>query len=163
MATLQELVEDFLAQRRIAVVGVSRADRLSPANAIWKKLLGAGYEAFAVNPQADEIDGQQCYRSLSAIPSGVDGVVFAAPPGAAEEVVRECEQLGIRRFWMHRALGTGSVSPAAAEFARQNGITVIAGACPMMYVPPVDFGHRCFKFVLRITGGLPKGKSAARS
>ncbi|MBI3645040.1 MAG: CoA-binding protein [Acidobacteriales bacterium] len=155
MATLQELVEDFLALKRIAVVGVSRADKLSPANAIWKKLLGAGYEAFAVNPQTDEIDGQPCHRSLGAIPSGVDAVVFAAPPGAAEEVVRECAQLGIHRFWMHRALGTGSFSPAAAELARQNGIAVIAGACPMMYVPPVDIAHKCFKFVLRITGGLP--------
>ena len=156
MATLQELVEDFLAQKRIAVVGVSRSDKMAPANAIWKKLQGAGYEAFAVNPQTDEIDGQPCHRSLGAIPSGVDGVVFAAPPAAAEEVVRECARLGIHRFWMHRSMGTGSVSPSAAELARQNGIAVIAGACPMMYVPPVDFAHKCFKFVLRITGGLPK-------
>ncbi len=156
MATLQELVEDFLAQKRIAVVGVSRTDRASPANAIWKKLGGAGYEVFAVNPQADEIDGQRCHRSLRAIPSSVNAVVFAAPPGAAEKVVRECAELGIRRFWMHRAVGTGSVSPAAAELAKQNGIAVIAGACPMMYVPPVDIAHKCFKIVLRITGRLPK-------
>jgi uncharacterized protein len=156
MATLQVLIGDFLAQKRIAVVGVSRTEKISPANAIWKKLLGAGYEVFAVNPHADQIEGQPCHHNLREIPTGVDAVVFAAPPSAAEEVVRECAQLGIRRFWMHRAMGAGSVSPAAAEFARKNGIAVIAGACPMMYVPPVDFGHKCFKFILRFTGGMPK-------
>jgi predicted CoA-binding protein len=155
MHSLDEAVQDFLAQGRIAVVGVSRMDTASPANLIWRKLRKAGYETYAVNSQADEIEGQRCYRSLSEIPGGVGAVVLAAPAAAAESVVDECARLRIRRLWMHRSFGTGSVAPAAVKRAHTLGINVIAGVCPMMYVPPVDFPHRCMKFLLRLTGSLP--------
>ena len=153
--TLQQAVDDFLAQQRIAVAGVSRSTT-SAANAIYRKLKGAGYEVFPINPKTETVEGDRCYASVRDVPGGVQGVVIATPPEAALAIVGECADLGISRVWMHRSFGAGSVSEAAAARARERGMTVIAGACPMMYCKPVDFGHRCIRAVLKLTGGLPK-------
>jgi len=155
MAWLDEAVRAFLAHKRIAVAGVSRGGAL-PSNAIYRKLRGAGHEVFAVNPAASEVEGGPCYPNLRAIPGGVEAVVIATPPAAADALVRECVDLGIRHVWMHRSFGGGSVSPAAVAYGREHGVTVIDGACPMMFVQP-DVGHRCVRWILGMTGGLPKG------
>ena len=157
MTTVTEAVNDFLAQRRIAVAGVSRDAAGHGGNFVYKRLRDRGYEVFAVNPNADKVEGDTCYRDLASIPGGVDAVVIATTPAAAESVVAECESLGIRRVWMHRSFDAGSVSEAAAVAGRKAGMTVIAGACPLMYGPTSDVGHKCMRWVLGLTG---KGASA---
>lgn len=157
MQTLKEKVRDFLSQKRIAVAGVSRnPEKGAAANLIYNKLKDAGYQVFAVNPQADTVEGDKCYPDLKSIPEGVDGAVIVTPQGAVEEVVRQCIETGVSRVWMHRSFGAGSVSKDAAKLGEENGISVIAGACPMMYLQPVDFGHKMIKGILRFTGGMPK-------
>ena len=148
-------IEDFLAQKRIAVAGVSR-DANQAANAVYKKLRGAGYRVYALNPSAQEVEGDPCYPDLKALPEKVDGIVISTPPEAADQIVRQCAEAGVSRVWLHRSFGTGSVSPTAVKFCEEKGISVIAGACPMMYCKPVDFGHACMRWALRLTGGLPK-------
>ncbi len=155
MATMKEAVSDFLAQKRIAVAGVSR-DPNQPANLIFRTLRKGNYEVFAVNPNADEVEHETCYHDLASIPGGVDAVVVATPPEVAEDVVRDCEKAKVSRVWMHRSFGKGSVSPEAAAFCREHNIRVIAGGCPMMFIPGADPGHRCMRIVLSLTGGLPK-------
>ncbi len=157
MSTLKEAVDDFLAQKRIAVAGVSRNSG-EAANIIYKKLRGSNYQVFAVNPKADQVEGDPCYPDLASIPEGVDGVVVSTPPQAAEQIVRECAELGISRVWMHRSFGQGSVSEAAVELCREKKIAVIPGACPMMFCEPVDFGHKCIRWILKVSGGLPKAE-----
>ncbi len=155
MMELRDAVADFLALRRIAVAGVSRSKN-EAANVVYRKLRDAGYEVFPVNPNTDEVEGDACYSNLASIPGGVEGVVVATHPKVTEDVVRECVAVGIRHIWMHRSFGQGSVSDEAAEYGRQNGIAVIAGGCPMMYCQPVDIGHKCMRWILNLTGGLPK-------
>lgn len=155
MSRMNAMVEDFLAQKRIAVAGVSR-DANQAANMIYRKLRGAGYQVFALNPSAQEVEGDACYADLKALPEKVDGIVVSTPPEAADEIVKQCAEAGVSRVWLHRSFGKGSVSPSAVKFCEENGISVIAGACPMMYCKPVDFGHTCMRWALRLTGGLPK-------
>jgi len=155
MPELQDAIHDFLAQKRIAVAGVSRSGQ-EAANVIFQKLSDSGYEVFPVNPKAEEVEGAKCYPNLAAIPGGVDGVVAATPPAGTLELVQECAELGIPRVWMHRSFGEGSVDEKAVELCAEAGIAVIPGACPMMYCQPVDFGHKCIRFILRLSGGLPK-------
>lgn len=159
MSTLQEAAHDFLAQRRIAVAGVSRAGGF--ANAICQKLRDTGHEVFPINPHAREIDGAPCYPDLAAIPGGVDALLIATPPEAAADLVRQCGRLHIGRVWMHRSVGPGSVSEEAVRLCRELGITVIPGACPMMFCEPVDVAHRCARWFMRVTGGLPQPAGAA--
>jgi predicted CoA-binding protein len=139
------LVQQFLSQRRIAVAGVSRqADQ--PANAILRKLRGAGYEAFAVNPAAQQLEGGPCYPDLAAIPGGVTAVMVVTPASAAAGVVEEAAALGIRYVWLHRSFGEGSVSSAAVRAAQTHGMAAITGGCPMMFVAPVDPFHRVMRW-----------------
>ena len=156
MPTLKEASRDFLAQKKIAVAGVSRTPAGHGANVVYTGLRKAGYEVFAVNPHADQVEGDLCYRDLKSIPGGVDAVVVATPPEVSADVVRECAEQGIARVWLHRSFGGGSVSEEAASLGREHGIRVIAGGCPMMFLQGTDIGHRCMRWVLNLTGGLPK-------
>ena len=155
MATLKQAVDDFLAQKRIAVVGVSR-DPNQAANLVYRTMRKAGYEVFAVNPNADEVEGDPSYHDLATVPGAIDAAVVATPSAASESVSRECAERGISRVWLHRSFGQGRVSPDAAEFCHENGVTVIDGGCPMMFLPGTDIGHKCMRFVLNVTGRLPK-------
>jgi len=155
MSTLKEAVSDFLAQERIAVAGVSRNGDAA-ANLIYRKLRDAGFQVFPVNPNAEEVQGDPCYSNVTSIPDGIDGVVIATQPQVTDQIVRGCAEAGITRIWMHRSFGAGSVSPEAVTFCRENNITVIPGGCPLMFCEPVDFGHKCMRWILNLTGGLPK-------
>jgi predicted CoA-binding protein len=154
--TMSPSVKEFLAQKCIAVAGVTRKEAAAPGNLIFRKLRDAGYEVYAINPKAETVEGARCYADLKSAPGPLEGVVLTTPPAATEALVRECAELGIRRVWMHRSFGQGSVSQAGVEFCREKNIDVIAGGCPMMFCEPVDFGHKCMRWVLRLTGGLPK-------
>ena len=132
--TLDTKVHDFLAQKRIAVAGVSRANSRHPAaNLIYHRLKNSGHDVVAVNPQMQTFEGDRCYPDLQSIPGGVDGVVIITRPETTERIVHDCSDARVRRVWMHQSLAKGSsVSPAADEYCRQHDISVIAGACPMM-------------------------------
>ncbi|MGD2070220.1 MAG: CoA-binding protein [Gemmatimonadota bacterium] len=155
MDELRAAAEDFLSQRRIAVVGVSREGD-SAANPVYRRLREKGYEVFPVNPHADEVEGDPCLPSVGEIPGGVDGVVVATHPAVSADVARECVAAGVPRVWFHRSFGTGSVSDEAVAVCEQAGLRVMAGACPMMFLEPVDFGHRCMRWILDKTGKLPE-------
>ena len=115
-----------------------------------------GYTVFAVNPAAERVEGDSCYPDLSSIPGGVDAVVIAARPETAEATLRECADLGIQHAWMHRAIGGGSVSEAAAAWGQQHGIRVIDGGCPLMFGPTADAGHKLMRFVCTLAGRVPR-------
>jgi predicted CoA-binding protein len=155
--TLDEKVDDFLAQKRIAVAGVSRDKSHHPTgNLIYGRLKKSGHDVFAVNPHMQTFEGDRCYSDLQSIPGGVDGVVIVTRPETTQRIVRDCRDAGVRRVWMHQSFGKGtSVSPEAVEYCRQHDIRVIGGACPMMYGEGADVGHRCMRWMLRLTGGLP--------
>lgn len=156
MQTIKDAAGEFLSQRRIAVTGVSRQAKDHGANVVYGRLRDRGYEVFAVNPNADEVEGDPCYHTLHDIPDGVDAVVVGTRADRAEDTVRECDELGIRRVWMHRSFGKGSVCDAATVYGRDHGMTVIDGGCPLMFDPTADTGHKVMKFVLTHTGKVPK-------
>ena len=156
MTKIRDAATEFLAGRRVAVTGVSRHPKDHGSNVVYQRLRARGYEVFAVNPNADEVEGDPCYHDLRSIPGGVDGVVIATRPELAEETMRECADLGITHVWMHRGPGTGSVSEAAGEYGRRHGITVIDGGCPCMFGPTGDLGHKAMRIVLSLTGNVPR-------
>lgn len=154
--SLQTQAAEFLAQKRIAVVGV-RSSQDDAANGIFRKLRDTGYTVFPVNPHADTVEGVTCYPNVQAIPDGVEGVVIVTRPEVTAQVVRDCAEAGVKSVWMHKGMGN-SVSDEAVQFCHDNGIAVIPGACPMMYCEPVDVFHKCFRWVLGAVGQLPKPK-----
>jgi hypothetical protein len=82
--------------------------------------------------------------------------VFATRPEIAEETMRQCAELGIKHVWMHRGPGAGSVSEAATEYGRRQGIAVIDGGCPCMFGPTADRGHKVMRAIFTLTGKVPR-------
>lgn len=156
--TLEARVHEFLARKRIAVAGVSRDNSAHPAaNLIYRRLKHTGHEVIPVNPSLQSFEGDRCYPDVKSIPGVVEGVVIVTRPEITERIVRDCDAAGVRRVWMHQSMARGSsVSPDAEAYCRQHEISVIAGACPMMYGDGVDIGHACMRWFLGLTGGLPK-------
>ena len=154
MIPTKQAATSFLQCKRIAVTGVSRAPKGHGSNAVYKRLRDRGYEVFAINPNADEVEGDRCYHQLKDIPGGVDAVVMATRPETVEQTMRDCVDLGITKAWMHRAFGAGSVNAEATRFGREHDVTVIDGGCPLMFEPTTDFGHKIIKLVC--SGKVPK-------
>jgi uncharacterized protein len=148
MQSVKKAASAFLANKRVAVTGVSRTAKGHGSNLVYKRLRERGYEVFPVNPNADRVEGDLCYPDLRSIPGGVDAVVIGTRPELAEGTVRQCAELGIRQVWMHWGAGDSSVSDAATAYGRANGITVIDGGCPLMFGPTSDVGHKLMRFAL---------------
>jgi predicted CoA-binding protein len=155
MQDVKTAASEFLAKKRVAVTGVSRNEKSGHgSNTVYKRLRERGYEVFAVNPNATEVEGDRSYKNLGSIPGGVDAVVIATRPDRAGETMHECTELGIKHVWMHRGPGAGSVSPEATAYGREHNITVIDGGCPCMFEPTADFGHKVMRIVF--SGHVPK-------
>jgi uncharacterized protein len=148
------IIRDFLSQKRIAVVGVSR-DPKDISRALLRTLRERGYEAFAVNPGLTSIEEMPCYASLRDIRSPIDGVLVMTSPAITDQVVEECAQLHIPRVWMYRAGGLGAVSPQAVEFCEDHGIAVVPGECPYMFLSGERWFHRLHGVIKRISGAYP--------
>jgi predicted CoA-binding protein len=155
--TLKERIDDFLAQKRIAVAGIS-AKRETTGNLIYRKLKSAGYQVVGISPTTSEFDTDQCYPDLLTLPESVDGVFIATRPAVTTELVQQCVAAKVPRIWIHESLmrSQTSVSAEAVALCREHNISLIAGACPMMYCAPVDFGHRCMRWMMQVSGGMPK-------
>ena len=161
MAKIDNMVDEFLAQKKIAVVGVSDK-RDTGCNLNYRKFKDAGYQVFAVNPRISEFEGDPCYPDLKSIPEKPDAVFILASPKVTDDVVKQCVDLGVKHIWMHCMMGTKpglvqsmtSVSQDAVETCKANGIAVIPGSCPNQFLKP-DFGHAMMRVLWR-TFGLMK-------
>jgi uncharacterized protein len=152
--TTIEDVEDFLDQKRIAFVGVSR-DAKDFSRTLFRDLRQQGYTVIPVNPQMTDVEGSRCFARVQDVTPAVDGALIMTPAAKSEELVRDCAQAGITRVWLHRGTGAGSVSPAAVDLCQQFGIRVVAGYCPYMFLPQTPFFHRIHGFLMKVTGAYP--------
>jgi len=148
--TTKATMDDFLAQKTFAIVGVSR-DQKKFGNIVYRDLKKKGFDVIPVNPKTDSIDGDPCYPNLAALPKPAGGVVIIVPPDRTESVVKEAKEAGISRVWMQQGAG----SKAAIQFCEENGMNVVHGHCIMMFTDPTGF-HKFHRWVWKILGKLPK-------
>jgi len=151
----REQITDFLGQKRLAMVGVSRNPQ-DFGRALFREFCQRGYDMVPVNPGVAEVDGRTCYSRVQDIEPPVDGVLLMTSPAVTDQVVRDCAEVGIRRVWMYRAAGQGAVSPSAVAFCQDQNIGVVPGECPFMFFTDASFFHRAHGFFRQITGRLPK-------
>ena len=158
MKKLDILVQEFLAQKKIAVVGVSDK-RDTGCNLAYKKFKENGYQVYAVNPRISTYEGATCYADLKSIPEKVDAVFILASSQVTEQVIQQCVELSVKHVWMHCMMGTKpglaagmtSVSQSAVEMCKANRIAVIPGSCPNQFLKP-DFGHAMMRGMWRMFG-----------
>lgn len=155
---LDSLVNDFLAQKKIAVVGVSDK-RDTGCNLAYRNFKAAGYTVSAVNPRLSVFEDDPCYPDLKSIPDKPDAVFILTNPQVTEDVVQQCVDLGVKHVWMHCMMGTKpglaesmtSVSQDAVRMCEENGITVIPGSCPNQFLK-ADIGHAIMRVLFRTLG-----------
>lgn len=145
----QDLINQFLSNQYIAVVGVSRKGDI-PANYIFKKFKSAGYQTYPVNPNAETVEGEKCYPDLMSLPDQVESVFLAGPPEASAHAIDDCAKVGASIVWMHQGIGNGSYSSEANDKCKAHGIHAITNGCPMMFIKPVDPFHRVLRWVKKI-------------
>lgn len=150
MTTTQADIDNFLACQRIALVGVSRNPK-DFSRELFRELCRRGYAVVPVNPVVSEIEGRPCFPSVREVDPPVEGALLMTPPFETERVVRECVLSGVPRVWMHRGAGRGAVSPEAVAFCRANGIRLVEGYCPFMFLPRASFFHRVHGFFLKLS------------
>ena len=148
------VVRDFLSQKRIAVVGVSK-DPKDFSRGLLRTLRQHGYDAVAVNPALQTAEDAPCFARLADVTPPVDGALLMTSPTVTDAVVRECASLHIPRVWMYSAGNHGAVSSQAVEFCKANGIAVVPGECPYMFLAGEPWFHRLHGFFKKITGSYP--------
>ena len=148
--TSKKIVDEFLLQKKIAVVGVSRK-KTKFGNAIYKELKQKGYNVFPINPHINTFEGDACYPDLLSLPEKVDAVVINVPSVQTEKVVREAKQAGINKVWLQQ----GSQSEEAVKFCEENGIDYVSNECILMFAQPSAFIHSAHRWVWGVLGKLP--------
>ena len=147
----RSLISEFLSQKRVAVVGISRSGR-GFGNAVFNELRSRDYEVYPVHPQAPDIAGERCWPSVLELPEGIGGIVFVIPPSETEKVVQDVVKAGIPRVWMQ----PGSESAAAIRYCEENGLQVVSGQCILMFLEKAAFFHRAHRWVWQMLGKLPR-------
>lgn len=147
-------VREFLAQRRIALVGVSRNPK-DFSRMLFREMCKRGYDMVPVNPAAGELERRRCFGRVQEIDPPAEGALVMTAPRDTERVVRDCAEAGVRRVWMHRGGGQGAVNKEAAEFCHKNDIRLVEGYCPFMFLPATSFIHRVHGFVLKLLCRYP--------
>jgi hypothetical protein len=149
--TSKAAVEEFVSQKTLAIVGLSRNGQKF-GNYAFKALRAKGYRVFPIHPQADQIDGAKCYRDFQSLPEKVDGVLIVVPPVQTEQVVRKAAAAGVHRVWMQQ----GAESEAAISYCGEHNMSVVHGECILMFAPPVESAHRAHRWLWKMLGKLPK-------
>jgi hypothetical protein len=150
------LAQEFLAQRRFAVVGASD-DPKSFGRTVLRELRDHGYEVVAVNPHVRTVLDEPCYPSLAAVPGALDGAIVMLHRDRSARIVRECLDAGVPRVWLFQGVGgAGAVSDEALALCAEHGLPVVAGACPLMFLEPVGLVHRIHRRVRQLNGSLAR-------
>lgn len=149
--SLKKDIDEFLALKKIALVGVSRKS-VKFGNSIFKELKKRNYTVFPLNCFLTQYEGVPCYTDLKSLPEKVDGIITVVKPEKTELVIKEAAELGIKWIWMQQ----GSQSERAIELCKENNISFVANECILMFLEPVESVHKFHRFILKLFGKMPK-------
>jgi uncharacterized protein len=144
-------IDRFLSEKRLALAGASRTGKKF-GNAVIKDLKPKGFEIFPVHPEASEIEGTPCYRSIADLPAGVENLILSVPPEQTERLVQEAAAFGIKRVWMQQ----GAQSANAIRLCEEKGIRVVHGECILMFAEPLGWFHGVHRWIWKVMGRYPR-------
>lgn len=148
--TSKAIVDEFVSQEKLAIVGVSRSGQKFGNGAV-RELKAKGYKMFIIHPEAETLEGNPVYKDFASLPEKVGGVVVCVKPDQTESVVRAAAAAGITRFWLQQ----GSQSEAAIRFCKDNNLSEVHGECIMMYGVGTGL-HGFHRKVNKFFGKAPK-------
>jgi uncharacterized protein len=120
----ETLRQAMIGARTIAVVGLSD-NPARPSHGVARYLQSQGYRIIPVNPNIQEVLGEQAYPDLISVPDAIDLVDVFRRSDQVAPTVDEAITKGVSTIWMQ----LGVVDEQAAQRARDAGITVIMDRC----------------------------------
>ena len=147
----KNLVDGFLTERKLAVVGASRTGKKF-GNMVLKELQPKGYTLFPIHPEMEYVENLKCYGSFRDLPEKVNAAFVAVSPAKALAAVEEAHAAGVSKIWLQQ----GAQSPEAVEYCRSNQIDLVSGECIFMYAEPVESIHKFHRFIRKLFGRMPK-------
>jgi len=150
MVTLNQ-INSFLAPRKMAVAGASRNPKKF-GGYVFAELKQKGFELYPINPNADEIQGVKCFKSVEELPADVTHLLILTPKTQTEEVSQAAAKKGFEMVWIQQTSDT----PEALKAFDDAKIPVISKKCIMMFASPVKGGHSFHRFFVKAFGGYPK-------
>ena len=150
MSSLKD-IKEFLDQKNIVVAGVSRSGK-NIGNSIYNELKKKNYNVVQLNPNADEIMGEKCFKSFEELPKDISAAVLCVQPSESISAVKEALNKGIKKVWMQ----LGSDSEEAINFCKENNMVCVYGQCFLMFAEPVESVHKFHRFFYKLFGKYPK-------
>ncbi len=94
-------------------------------------------EVYLVNPKHDQILGEKCYPSISAIPEPVETIVVAIPATGVPDVIEEAGKTGTKAAIVVSSgfaeVGNGVLEEKLVDASRRHNVMVIGPNCLGIY------------------------------
>jgi predicted CoA-binding protein len=148
-------VHSFLAERRFAMIGVSRNPKDFSAR-LFAEFTNRGYAVVPVNPAAQEIFELKSYDRIQDIQPRLRAAIVMTPRSLDLDILRDCAEAEVKMVWLYGVTGPKGISRQAIEFCETKGINLIAGYCPYMFLSKSAFYHRIHGAVARLIGKYPQ-------
>ncbi len=155
MAETLPRIHSFLAEKRFAMIGVSR-DPKDFSSRMMSDFVNRGYDVVPVNPGANEIAGLRAFASIGDIAPPVRAALVMTPRRLDPDIIGQCAEANVRMVWLYGVSGPKQTSPEALTLAQSSGIELIAGYCPYMFLPNAAFFHRIHGAIARVFGTYPR-------
>ena len=147
-------IKEFLANKRIAMIGVSRNKKHFSRN-LMNGMIKAGYDIIPVNPHGDEIDGEKCVDKIGKINPPIDNVIIMLKKELVLNALRDCNRADVKNVWVYGMRGATDVDVKAIEFCKEKDINLVAGYCPYMFLDKTGLPHRIHGLIWKIIGLYP--------
>ena len=144
-------IESFLSTRKLAIIGVSRNPKKF-GRQVYDALKKKGFTVYGVNPNAENLNGDPCYKDIASLPDEVDRVFIVTPPEKTAENVSMALDKGIKNIWIQQKSDTGE----ALELLKDKDVNLIHNQCLLMYASPVKGPHKFHRFLNKVFGKYPK-------
>ena len=152
--TARHLINEFLMQKRFAMVGVSRDPR-DFSRKLFDELLKRGYNVVPVNPGTKELEGRQCFARVRDIKPPVTSALLMTSRTMTDQILRDCADAGVTLVWIYGISGVKNISPTSLTICEEYGIEVVPGYCPYMFMPMTALFHRMHGFAWKVIGRYP--------
>jgi len=150
MGVRKEQIDIFLKAKKFAIAGVSR-NKAKFGNQVFEQLRNKGYEIIPINPNADEINGVKCLKSVEELPPHIDSLLLTTPKSESNTVLEQALRRGIKNIWIQQ----GGQTPESLRIAEEHGQEIITGKCIFMFAEPVGGIHRFHRLLAKLFNQLP--------
>ena len=144
-------IKAFLEPKEFAISGVSRNPRKFGFQ-VYDLLKKNDYKLYPVNPNADDINGEPCYKSVADLPDSVSNLYIVTRKKQTREIIQAAVDKGLKNIWIQQ----GSDTPEALEIAEKNDVNLIYKECMLKFADPVGGIHKFHRTLNKVFGGYPK-------